>query len=195
VPVCFILDFPGGTLDQYDQVMERMQLGGENAPGGIFHAVGMNGDDLRVVDVWESDEAFQSFAEIQIGPHTAAVGIGEPAITRVPVHRTRDDRESGDEIAFMQVVRLPGLDAEAFDAADAEIVPGGVSPDGLVFHVSGPDGSDFVVADAWISKDARDAFMEANIRPVMERTELAGPPSFDDVDVHNTLRAGNVSPV
>jgi hypothetical protein len=187
--VCFIMDFPGARLDQYDQVMERMDLGGELPPGALFHVVGLTGDGLRVVDVWESDEAFQRFAETQIGPHTAAVGIEEPAITRVPVHRTRDERGSDDGVAFFQVVRLPGLDAAGFDAADAQIVIDDVSPEGLVFHIAGPVADGFLVADVWSSKSARDAFLESSIRPVMERTELAGPPSFDDSDVHNTLGA------
>jgi hypothetical protein len=188
VSVCFIMDFPGATLDQYDRVIEAMDLGGENAPGGIAHAAGLHEGSLRVIDVWESDEAFQAFAEAKIGPLTAAEGIPEPEITRVPVHRTRDERHKGEKTTFVQVVRLPGLSTEAFDAADARIVPGDVSPDGLTFHVSGPDGDGFLVADGWTSKGARDAFMDANIRPVMENTEMAGPPSFEELDVHNTLR-------
>jgi hypothetical protein len=187
VAVCFIMDFPGATLEQYDEVMERMGLGGELPENAIFHMVGLKGDDLCVVDVWESDEAFQAFAESQIGPHTAAVGVSEPAITRV--HRTRDERDKDDGVAFFQVVRLPGLDADSFDAADAQIVPDNVSPDGLVFHVAGPTEGGFLVADVWTSKDARDTFLENNIRPVMEQTALAGPPAFDDIDIHNALGA------
>jgi heme-degrading monooxygenase HmoA len=192
VPVALIQDFPDGTLDQYDRVVERMQLGGELPEGAIFHAAGEHEGGLRVVDVWESDEAFDAFAQSQIGPHTAAENMAEPKITRFPVHRTRDERESAGEITFLQVVRLPGLDTEAFDAADEQVVPGNVSPEGLVFHISGRDGDDFVVADVWTTKEARDAFLESNIRPVMEQTEFASPPSFADIDVHNTLqpRAG-----
>jgi hypothetical protein len=63
VAVCFIMDFPGATLDQYDQVMERMDLGGELPETAIFHMVGLKGDDLCVVDVWESDDAFHAFGE------------------------------------------------------------------------------------------------------------------------------------
>jgi hypothetical protein len=189
MPVAFIMDFPGATLEEYDQVMDRMGLDGV-PPNAILHLAAQNGDDLRVVDVWESDEAFQAFAEAEIGPHTAAVGVAEPAVTRIPVHRMRDERASGDSVAFFQIVRLPGMDAAGFDAADAQIVVDDVSPDGMVFHVAGPtDDGGFLVMDAWASKDARDTFLENNIRPVMEQTELAGPPSFDDHDVHNTLGA------
>jgi hypothetical protein len=33
---------------------------------------------FRVTDVWESAEAFQQFAEEQIGPNAAAVGLSPP---------------------------------------------------------------------------------------------------------------------
>ena len=188
MPVCFIMDFPGGTLEQYDQVMELMQLHNELPEHALFHVVGLNGDDLRVADVWESDEAFQAFAQSQIGPHSAAAGIAEPKITRIPVHRIRDARDRGDEIAFLQVVRLPGLDADGFDEADQRIT-GGEAPEGCVFHVNGADGDDHVVVDVWSSKDIRDRFIEDNVRPVMEDAPLTGPPQFDEIEVHNAMGA------
>lgn len=189
MPVCFILDFPGGSLDQYDRVMERMQLGDELPQGAVFHAAGASGDDLRVVDVWESDEAFQRFADSEIGPHTAAEGIAPPQITRIEVNEVRDARELGDEVAFLQVVRLPGIDRDAFEAADAQIVSGDEVPAGLVFHVNGPEGDDWVVADVWASKDVRDTFLAERIQPVMQSAPLTGPPSFDEIDVHNAIGA------
>jgi hypothetical protein len=37
--VAVILEFPGGTLEQYDQVIDKMGFspGGPGAPGGLFH--------------------------------------------------------------------------------------------------------------------------------------------------------------
>jgi hypothetical protein len=43
---------------------------------------------MRVVDVWESREVFDKFAQEQIGPYTAEVGIGEPSMTYYDVHNT-----------------------------------------------------------------------------------------------------------
>jgi hypothetical protein len=75
-----VLDFEGATLDQYDQVIERMGFspGGAGAPGGLFHWVTGTDSGIRVTDVWDSREQFEQFAEEQIGPHTAAVGITSP---------------------------------------------------------------------------------------------------------------------
>ena len=84
-----ILDFEGATIDQYDQVIERMGLepGGETPDGALFHWISATDDGIRVVDVWESREVFDRFAEEQIGPHTEAVGIaGAPKMTFYDVH-------------------------------------------------------------------------------------------------------------
>jgi len=78
------MDFPGATLEQYNQVIEKMGLDGGHAapPGAIFHWVAATPEGIRIVDVWETKEAFEKFAEEQIGPHTQAVGITEPPQTR-----------------------------------------------------------------------------------------------------------------
>lgn len=84
--VAFIMDFEGGTLDQYDQVMEKMDLGDSVPDNAHFHWAAETDGGVRVVDVWESDEAFQAFAEEKIGPYTAEVGLSEPVIERFEVH-------------------------------------------------------------------------------------------------------------
>ena len=88
--VAVILDFEGGTLDQYDQVIERMgfEPGGAGAPGGLFHWVTETGNGIRVTDVWESREQFQRFAEEKIGPLTQEMGLAEPQMTFHDVHNT-----------------------------------------------------------------------------------------------------------
>ena len=83
------IKFPGATLEQYDQVLERMGLTpqGQGPPGAISHYVVKTDDGIRVVDVWESREVFERFAEEQIEPHTKAVGFeGEPEIQVHEVH-------------------------------------------------------------------------------------------------------------
>lgn len=74
------LDFRGGTLEQYDQVIEKMgfQPGGPGGPGGLFHWVTKTEDGIRVTDVWESQEAFDTFANEKIGPITQEVGVPNP---------------------------------------------------------------------------------------------------------------------
>jgi len=72
--------FRGATTDQYDQIRERMGLtpGGATPPGALFHWVAETDDGLRIVDVWESREAFEQFAQEKIGPYSAEAGITDP---------------------------------------------------------------------------------------------------------------------
>ena len=83
------LDFNGATLEQYDEVIAKMgfEPDGHGAPGGLFHWVTQTADGIRVTDVWESSEIFERFAQEQIGPLTAAVGLtSPPRITYYDVH-------------------------------------------------------------------------------------------------------------
>ena len=75
------LDFPGATLDQYDEVLKRMGLASGQAtpPGALFHWVTKTDEGLCVVDVWESREAFDKFSTEHIGPITQAVGMAAPS--------------------------------------------------------------------------------------------------------------------
>jgi hypothetical protein len=88
--VGLIMDFKGGTLDQYDQVLEKMALSDGSLPdGGVFHWVTETDDGFRVTDVWESRAQFDKFAEEQIGPYSEEVGIpNPPEITEHEVHNS-----------------------------------------------------------------------------------------------------------
>lgn len=83
------MNFPGATLEQYDQVVQKMGFSphGPGAPGGIFHWVTKTDDGIRVVDVWESKEQYERFAQEQIGPYAQEAGFpGEPEIRFHEVH-------------------------------------------------------------------------------------------------------------
>jgi hypothetical protein len=83
------MEFAGATLDQYDQVIEKMELEprGDAPPDCLFHWVAKTDDGIRVVDVWSSREAFDRFADEQIGPFSAEAGIeGPPAISYHELH-------------------------------------------------------------------------------------------------------------
>jgi hypothetical protein len=83
------LDFQGATLEQYDQVCKLMGLTpkGPGPAGAIFSFATLTDSGLRVVDVWESREQFDTFAREQIGPLSQQVGLpGRPEIQFFEVH-------------------------------------------------------------------------------------------------------------
>ena len=74
MPVVMVHDSPGVTQEQYEQVGARLtdgrglsSLSDWPVDGILSHAAGPTADGWRVIDVWESEEAFQRFGEV-IGP-------------------------------------------------------------------------------------------------------------------------------
>ena len=87
--VAVLLNFSGGDNAAYDRVIEKMGLtDGTPAESGIFHVAGEIEGGFRVVDVWESAERFQQFADEQIGPLTQEEGFPQPEVSIWEVHNT-----------------------------------------------------------------------------------------------------------
>jgi hypothetical protein len=94
--VAVLVEFSNGSNEAYDRVMHRMGLGaGTDAPeGAICHIAGETGEGgFRVVDVWESQEAFERFAQEKIRPITAEEGFSTPDITMWTVYNMLPQRE------------------------------------------------------------------------------------------------------
>jgi hypothetical protein len=82
--VAVILDFPGATLEQYDQVIGQLvrAMGmkpGTTPPGAIFHWVAGTDDGIRVVDVWDTREQFDRWL-------FGIEDLGPPQLTFYDVH-------------------------------------------------------------------------------------------------------------
>jgi hypothetical protein len=87
--IAVVLEFEGATVAHYDQMIERMGFspGGPGGSGGLFHWVTETENGLRVTDVWESREHFETFANTQIGPVSQELGLpNPPTITFYEVH-------------------------------------------------------------------------------------------------------------
>ncbi len=84
--LAFIMEFPGVTQMQYDQAIDRLQLGGKPYQGQLFHVAGPIPGGWSVVDVWESQEAFDRFLQAKLGQALQEAGIAPPQPKVVPVH-------------------------------------------------------------------------------------------------------------
>jgi len=80
VAVAVQLDFRGATLRQYDEINERIGLlpGGPASREELFHWVMETDDGFRVVDVWETREAFERFEREKLSPIYEEVGVLNP---------------------------------------------------------------------------------------------------------------------
>ena len=87
--VTLIIELDGVTAEQYDAVMQNLGLadGSQSWPeGAIAHYAGPAEGGWCVVDVWESREHFDRFAEERLGPATSQAGVPVPQPREVPVH-------------------------------------------------------------------------------------------------------------
>jgi hypothetical protein len=71
----------GVTQEQYDAVMDGLGLDDELPDGGIFHIAGFENGAMRVIDVWDSQGAFEQFMGQRLQPVIQEVGLaGEPEV-------------------------------------------------------------------------------------------------------------------
>jgi hypothetical protein len=66
------------TPDQYDAVEAALDPKGDPPDGLIAHTARFDGETLKILDIWESPEAFGAFAESRLGPGIAET-LGEDA--------------------------------------------------------------------------------------------------------------------
>ena len=82
-----VMEWPGVTEEQYDRVMELLGLDESPPQGGIFHVAGPGSGGWRVVDIWESQDHFERFAQERLMPAVQQAGLkGEPQTHFFPVH-------------------------------------------------------------------------------------------------------------
>jgi len=77
---------PSSTIEQYDEVMRRLEQSGEMPADGFdYHVAFLSDDQLLVSEVWDSMEQLQAFSE-RIMPLLADVALehsGRPDILQV----------------------------------------------------------------------------------------------------------------
>ena len=87
--VALTMNFTGDGRDTaalYDELNDKVDAN-ENPPAGLlFHWCAKTAEGLRIVDVWESREAFDRFFAEKLGPGIAALQIPRPSVEELHVH-------------------------------------------------------------------------------------------------------------
>ena len=75
------------TPDQYNQVWQKVGWDREVPAGAKLHVSGFSNDGMHVLDVWESEQAFNDFMEHRLASAIQEVGIqGQPDVQFFPLH-------------------------------------------------------------------------------------------------------------
>lgn len=87
--VAVLIEIPGVTAAQYDAVLPLVWPGGHMPRGALFHVAGADASTWRVVDLWESAEAWDTFARDVLAPAMRQAGVtAQPTVRVWPVHNT-----------------------------------------------------------------------------------------------------------
>jgi hypothetical protein len=84
-----IHELPSMTREQYEQAVRELNLSGP-PPGSHLHASGPMEGGWRIVEVWESEEAADSYyGSAPFQQMVRSTGIAAPTITRYPVETVK----------------------------------------------------------------------------------------------------------
>jgi len=93
-----ITEVDDGTLEQYDQVSEKIIGDGPPADGLICHFAGAKqGGGFRIFEVWESEEQFQRFQEERVAPAVTEVVGPDSEPSRREVFEIHNQMMAGQE--------------------------------------------------------------------------------------------------
>ena len=76
--IVHIQETPADGMETYDQVNEKLGVDDNPPEGLIVHTAGMSGSNMVIVDVWESQDAFDRFTEERLMPVIREVMGGDP---------------------------------------------------------------------------------------------------------------------
>ena len=75
------------TPEQYDRARAQVGWDRDVPDGAKLHVSGFGDDGLHVSDVWESEQAFNTFMEHRLAPAIQEIVIqGQPEVTFFPMH-------------------------------------------------------------------------------------------------------------
>lgn len=87
MPTVMLMEWAGMTQDQYNQVMRALDLDKKPPAGAIFHVAGFTAGTLRVLDIWDSQQAFETFQKDRLASALQKAGItSQPKVQFYPVH-------------------------------------------------------------------------------------------------------------
>jgi hypothetical protein len=87
MPIMMLMEWEGVTAAQYDEIKKVSNFEGDKPKGAMFHVVAITPKGIRVTDVWEKAEDFQSFVKTRLMPAVQKAGIKtEPRVEIHPAH-------------------------------------------------------------------------------------------------------------
>jgi hypothetical protein len=87
--IAVIADNPGGTAEQDEAIQKQMNVADNPPAGALASLAGPFEGGWRVITVWESQEAFETFRRERLEPAIQQAGLPVPQFQIWPLHRVR----------------------------------------------------------------------------------------------------------
>ncbi len=168
----------GLTASEYDRVDRGVGWREDVPPGGRYHIAWFTGDGGRIVDVWDSQEHFETFVQARLTPGVQKVGVaGEPEVAIWPLY---DLQIEGDPPPGCVVSdgTSGGMPEDLYQRLERSIDWKGNPPPGAVLHIAALDGDTIRDVGVWRSSEAIDAFMTGPLTDAA--VELGVDEEFED---------------
>ena len=65
--LCVVFEGAGVTQEQYEQVLNEVSPGNQLPQGMLYHVAALHSGGLKVIEVWESQEAMDRFFQEKLG--------------------------------------------------------------------------------------------------------------------------------
>lgn len=87
MPIVMTMKWSGVTPEQYEKLRKTVNWEGDVPKGAQFHVASFDKEGIRVVDLWNSAEDFNSFTKNRLMPAVQQLGVkGEPQLEIYPTH-------------------------------------------------------------------------------------------------------------
>ncbi|MDP9075298.1 MAG: hypothetical protein M3N98_14275 [Actinomycetota bacterium] len=167
------MHWDGVTPDQYDEVRRIVNWEGDPAEGGLLHEAWFVGDQLNVVDIWDSPEAFNAFVQNRLMPGTTEAGVsGRPEVEILPIYNWQLEKQ----LSPGAVVEEADFPADMYRGLESEVKWRQEPPIGGISHIAGLDGDTIRTVTVWQSQADHDAFEADRIGPAAQAIGGAGEP-------------------
>jgi hypothetical protein len=187
--ILMTLQVLGGTVEQYDRANEILGIHSDaDAPDGLIqHVCGLIDDGVVIFDLWETEDAFNTFFANRLGAALQQAGVPESQPVFEQVHNLVPRGGADSAGVIMELHVDAGADIYDEMASEMPSHQGATSTGPWYSHAAAITGTGRLhVVDLWPSQGAFGAFAEAEIAPAAEGRLDEVTPRF--MAVHNVIR-------
>jgi|1186.fasta_scaffold16932_2 heme-degrading monooxygenase HmoA len=173
VAVMMILEWEGVSPEDYAKVNDAMGIrGDEDAPDGLVSHTAAVADDGRlvIVDIWESEDALNSFVGDRLTGAIEATGLPQGSPRVMPLHNHLTG--SGDA-GVMMMIEAGGVGTDTYDGMVSDMPAHAEGTHPAHSHSVASDGDGLVIVDVWGSPEEFQRFAEEEVAPAADKHGMA----------------------